>query len=91
MRLILCLSLWLVTWPAYCAEPISTFIDRVSKGKEIYVDHDYTGCKIIKIEMDLNLDERTDYLLSSDCPFEEHGGWGNSGGSWYPYIDSQVG
>ncbi len=66
--------------------PIIEFMNLVKSGSEIYKDRDYSNCKIIKIEHDFDADKDIDYLLSSDCPYGDNGGWGNGGGEWQLYF-----
>lgn len=65
---------------------ITDFVAHVQSSQETYPHLDYDQCKIIKIEQDLDSNNKIDYLLSSDCPYENNTGWGNSGGAWKVYL-----
>jgi len=88
MRTSLVLIIWLISVSVHSAESaIFDFVSLVKSGSEIYKDRDYANCKIIKIERDLDADTDIDYLLSSDCPYGDNGGWGNGGGEWQLYFN----
>jgi len=88
MRTSFFLIIWSICLSVHSAEsPIFDFINLVKSGSEIYKDRDYSNCKIIKIERDLDADMDIDYLLSSDCPYGDNGGWGNDGGEWQLYFN----
>ena len=60
--------------------PLLDYVTLVRGGSEIYSHRNYDDCKVIKIDLGNAADNNPITLLCSDCPYEDHGGWGNFGG-----------